>query len=257
MQHADCFYSFLDATLRQMQQLPYYRKIPLHRLQIFATDIALVSVGVRAGYLFDTFALSGQARKPSYILADTIRRLRQYDPAYKEVVILQDDIRDQFFFVNVPLFLKHCREGLSLEHVYQAQDNNHAPTFVLLDDEPRLLHTIPPDLHRIIQELSSTISSNTVSPYLKELLTIPEDSLQDIIPLAAAILEYPVGYVPLNPEQIIFLPWEVLDVYRCVLRVTDGQERMRELFTSRLGEAKVDGKIEVLHHQETHERVAL
>ena len=123
-----------------------------------------------------------------------------------------------------------------------------------------------------------------------ELVILPPShdlSIQDTVPFAAVILDYPVAYVPVSPDQTIFLPWEVLDVYECILmlhghgkengehmickfscpnslstrktllQVPNLQARLRALLTSRLQNADVEGEIEIRHHQETHERVVL
>lgn len=90
---------FVDSTLHALRQLPYFKKVPDTRLQAFSTELLLVSRQVRrvhfnvpttkdvlrlgcslrdrTGYLFDGFSLHGQYRQPSYILADTIHRLRK------------------------------------------------------------------------------------------------------------------------------------------------------------------------------------
>lgn len=125
-----------------------------------------------------------------------------------------------------------------------------------------------------------------------ELITLPPShdlSMQDIIPFAAIVLEYPVAYVPVSYEQSDFLPWEVLDVYECVLNLEDERafrtekiehivckfscpnnlvrhsdlqisrmrDRLQALFKGRLLEAGIEGQLDIRHHQETHERVAL
>ena len=47
-----------------------------------------------------------------------------------------------------------------------------------------------------------------------------------LIPLAAFLLEYPVGYVPLDANQTTFLSNIPLDVYECVLEDSEGEHTL-------------------------------
>lgn len=54
-------------------------------------------------------------------------------------------------------------------------------------------------------------------------MTLPEGlTQQTLIPLAAFLLEYPVGYIPVSLDQKIFLSSTPLDVYECTLTPRDG-----------------------------------
>jgi len=273
--------------------MSYFKKIPHAKLQTFAVDVTLVSLQIRTGYLFDAFSLARLhwSKTPSYILADTIRVLRKKSKAFHDVVVLHDIVHDQLFFVNVPLLLRRCHEEFCLDiQAGSKADDASRPytTFVLLDDHPRLLHDIPAGVLHLLQTLCPLLEANTTSAYPQELLTIPsshDTSTSDIIPFAAVILEYPIAYVPVSPDQSAFLPWEVLDAYECILMIEEGktktrctickfscpkslshygglgidqlQEMLGKLFTTRVKCTDVEGHVEVRHHQETHERVAL
>jgi hypothetical protein len=103
-----------------------------------------------------------------------------------------------------------------------------------------------------------------------------------LIPLAAFLLEYPVGYVPLGTNQTAFLSNVPLDVYECVLedpreehtllkfscpqcvsksaaRLTPGeiQRRLVDRFQPRLQAVDYPRKLKVWHTQETLARVGL
>ena len=58
-------------------------------------------------------------------------------------MVLHDDVHDQFFIMNVPLFLERCRDEFSIGNVEirVPEDSKANPytSFVLLDDEPRLV----------------------------------------------------------------------------------------------------------------------
>lgn len=103
-----------------------------------------------------------------------------------------------------------------------------------------------------------------------------------LIPLAAFLLEYPVGYVPLDANQTTFLSDTPLDVYECVLtdsgeehtllkfscpqcvsqsvaRLTPEEVRRRLMgrFQPRLEAVDYPGRLEVRYTQETLPRVGL
>lgn len=58
-------------------------------------------------------------------------------------MVLHDDVHDQFFIMNVPLFLERCRDEFSIGSVETSVPGdskaNPYTSFVLLDDEPRLV----------------------------------------------------------------------------------------------------------------------
>ncbi|TCD70900.1 hypothetical protein EIP91_001208 [Steccherinum ochraceum] len=276
--------------------MPLSQEFHLSNLPSFGLSIRnviKVETTNSSGYLFDAFSLSRQSRPQSYILADTLLRLREKRQEYKDVVILHDDVHEQFFFVHAPLLLERCHQEFGIKPL----DNEEAKTpnlqrytnFILLDDQPRVLHEIPQDVRSLFEVLCPVLHAAISGPSPIEFIVIPsphELSIQDIVPFAAIILEYPVAYVPLSAEQDSFLPWEVLDVYECVLlmdgsggtkmehvmckfscpeclshhgalQVSQLRTRLKDLFSARLMQVDVQGQVEVRHHQETHERVAL
>ena len=103
-----------------------------------------------------------------------------------------------------------------------------------------------------------------------------------LIPLAAFLLEYPVGYVPLDANQTTFLSNIPLDVYECVLEGSSGEhtllkfscpqcvsqsvsrlapdevrKRLVDRFQPRLLAVDCSGRLKVRHTQEALPRVGL
>lgn len=103
----------------------------------------------------------------------------------------------------------------------------------------------------------------------------------DLIPFAAFLLEYPIAYIPANPEQSSFLPGVHLDVYECTLVTGVSSDTMPKphvfmkfscpsglssrnisdelttRFFPRLEAVGLGSDFQVRRHQETHDRVAL
>lgn len=87
--------------------------------------------------------------------------------------------------------------------------------------------TRQPQFRQILDHLIDNISVNSRNFVVRipSHLTIGREHL--LIPLAAFLLEYPVGYVPLDANQTTFLSNIPLDVYECVL---EGPGKERALF---------------------------
>ena len=125
-----------------------------------------------------------------------------------------------------------------------------------------------------------TLNPSIVAIQIPSELTSGREHL--LIPLAAFLLEYPVGYVPLDANQITFLSNIPLDVYECVLgdsreehtllkfscprcvsqsitRLAPEEVRKRLVgrFQPRLEAVDYPGRLEVRYTQETLPRVGL
>ena len=124
-----------------------------------------------------------------------------------------------------------------------------------------------------------TLNPSTVVIQIPSNLTSGREHL--LVPLAAFLLEYPVGYVPLDANQTTFLSNIPLDVYECVL--DSGEERtllkfscpqcvgqsiarlapdevrgrLVDRFQPRLEAVDYPGRLEVRHTRETLPRVGL
>ena len=205
---------------------------------------------------------------------------------------MHEPIYDQYFFVNTILFQERYRVEV------------HSPSswisWVLLEQPPvivsfffstphhkigllmassRKLPVPPTRLLHLIQLLHNSLGScDKSSPLLT--LQLPEDTtICDAVPLAAFLLEYPVAYFPVSPDQTSFLPRILLDVYECIIGDVGLDERrqhtfmkfscpsglssrdllveLKSLFSKRLEAAGVTGEYQVRKHEEIHDRVAL
>lgn len=142
--------------------------------------------------------------------------------------------------------------------------------------------TCQPKLRRVWDHIIGNI---TLNPSIA-VIQVPSDltSGQEhlLVPLAAFLLEYPVGYVPLNANQTTFLSDVPLDVYECVLEGSSEEHallkfscpqcvsqstarlapdevrrRLADRFQPRIQAVNYPGRLEVRHAQETLPRVAL
>ena len=120
------------------------------------------------------------------------------------------------------------------------------------------------------------------------LIHLPEDDTRsrgDMVAFAACLLEFPVAYVPTGDGSDPFLEGVPLDVYECLLvqssplppehvmlkflcpqgtaadiphlRSDTLVQRLRARFTERLEQVAFRGTLDIQHHVETKDRVAL
>jgi len=127
-----------------------------------------------------------------------------------------------------------------------------------------------------------TLNPSIVAIQIPSDLTSGREHL--LVPLAALLLEYPVGYIPLDTNQTTFLCNAPLDVYECVLILDDSgeeqtllkfscprcvsqsaarlapevvQRRLVGRFQPRLEVVNYPGRLEIRYTQETLPRVGL
>jgi len=125
-----------------------------------------------------------------------------------------------------------------------------------------------------------TLNPSIVAIQIPSDLTSGQEHL--LVPLAALLLEYPVGYVPLDASHTAFLSNVPLDVYECALedsgeehtllkfsspqcvgqsvaRLAPGEilGRLGDRFQPRLEAVDYSGRLEVRHTQEILPRVGL
>lgn len=139
-----------------------------------------------------------------------------------------------------------------------------------------------PELRQIWDHIIGNIALNppTVAIQIPSDLTSGREHL--LIPLAAFLLEYPVGYVPLDANQTTFLSNIPLDVYECVLEDSEGEHTLLKFscpqcvsqsvsrlapdevrrrlvgrFRPRLRAVEYSGGLKVRHTQETLPRIGL
>jgi Domain of unknown function (DUF4504) len=140
------------------------------------------------------------------------------------------------------------------------------------------LNGVPASVSRTLEYIFKAvqIQSYHSSICIKEGLT-----QEDLIPLAAVLLEYPVGYVPVSSQQTSFLNDVPLDVYECVLiphssgkletllqfscpcalaknlSVDAVKEKLEIRFLPRITAVNLNFGLQIIHHVETLPRVGL
>ncbi|TFY78947.1 hypothetical protein EWM64_g5068 [Hericium alpestre] len=264
---------YIDLARRLFEDLredPAFRGISAKKTYLFCLDIALVALGVRLGFLLDEFTIPNAVD----VFLQLLTRLRQNEFLF--VIHVYEPSSAQSFFVHVGLL-----ERVVLDFDEEPVDEEEYYHFVLLSNPPVLSPVIP---GAVLPLLRSIFEAVTQTP--EPSVTIrQEHTQQEIIPLAALLLEYPVAYVPISPEQSIFLPGVQLDVYTCMVGMPgDGDAphpllkfscptligtqhlqlsppamrlRLEQRFEPRtliLGAGHV---LTVTHHIETHDRVGL
>lgn len=142
--------------------------------------------------------------------------------------------------------------------------------------------TRQPRLRQIWDHIIGNITLNPSMVVIKIPSNLSSGREHLLVPLAAFLLEYPVGYVPLDANQTTFLGNIPLDLYECVLvdseeeptlfkfscpqcvgqsvaRLAPGEVRRRlvDRFRPRLEAVGYPGRLEVRHTQETLPRVGL
>ncbi|KAH9936367.1 uncharacterized protein B0H18DRAFT_321419 [Fomitopsis serialis] len=194
-----------------------FKRVAAKKIRHFALDLCFVSLGIRTGYLFDAFAISGlQQRRPALFI-DVLASLRQVVPALEDVIILHEPISDQLFFVNFALLEARCARIPGLGDHPRRQDDPHGwPFFVQLSEVPTLVE-FPTLIASLLREVCARGEKSAgLSRPIALTITQPLDVV-DLVPLAAALLEYPVAYVPADADQTAFLTGVPLDVYDCVV----------------------------------------
>jgi len=219
--------------------------------------------------------------------------LRESDPAFNSVILVQEPISDQLFFLNVGLLCARCplRDyGQGLQYPQNSRDQ--WTNFVELHDNPALMSSPPERLSVVLSELCRDTKLEHMFPPPVALSLSPSLDITLAVPLAAFLLDYPVAYVPISADQSDFLAGISLDVYRCTFALkaeatqssdlagrehtllkfscpsaighAHGElssqalvETMRNRFGRRLAEAGFPDSIVVEHHTETHARVSL
>ncbi|PAV17116.1 hypothetical protein PNOK_0718000 [Pyrrhoderma noxium] len=161
-------------------------------------DICTVALGIRAGYLLDTFA-PVQGESTLYRL---LIQLQQTTTAFDDVRIVYSKKAQQYFFININL-LKRLLATLDRDASTTQDSSNTNTKFVLLTEHVQI---IPPP-HEVItaaKHIAEATTATSSSSNSKEPLTIPlpEDlSTSSLIALAGFLLEYPVVYVPPSPSH--------------------------------------------------------
>ncbi|KAG7088392.1 hypothetical protein E1B28_012391 [Marasmius oreades] len=235
----NCIRDIYEEVLVLQQCRALSAKVPLHRIKMFAVDLAMVALSVRTGYLIDAFTLQGD-RNPSWTWNQLLQGLCQRNSEFKGVVHIYDPQSEQSFFVNISLFLSRAQRCLLL-----SSTDNPAPSFLekgsdiqpiskptsfvsLLPDgsfHPSF-SDIPVELPAVLRELitqTQLISESSVRE--RSTVTLPPILPYNVtVPLAGFLLEYPVALCPVlipGTDMSSFLTQVPLRVYRCLLNIED------------------------------------
>ncbi|KAF9267394.1 hypothetical protein L218DRAFT_984925 [Marasmius fiardii PR-910] len=223
-------------------------KTPLHRIKLFAVDLAMITLCIRTGFLVDAFTIQDtDDRAASWRWNQLLRDLCQRSNRFKSVVHIYDPTSDQSFFINKPLFLSRIRGFLSLYDTDSAgllsamEGPNFQPTsFISLSSEGPFNPTftdVSEGVHAVLRHLSSQIQLISAEDSVQESMTItlpPNLSYIVTVPLAGFLLEYPVAFCPISTpgaDTSSFLSQVPLRVYKCFLKLED-KDRTRDSGTN-------------------------
>ncbi|KAI5121088.1 hypothetical protein M0805_008601 [Coniferiporia weirii] len=246
----------------------------------FRMSLCLVALGVRAGYLVDSFSPADGESSFKRLLSD----LRQELPLFQDVTLVFTREYEQYFFLNMPLLRARAKAldppGTTPQTSAAGSELLCIPSFIQLGTQESLI-TPAPDFISLVRGISEGRN---------DILTLPDDlTTLTLIPLSGFLLEYAVAYVPASPDQTIFLGGVPLDVYECTLltkqpcakgvptrhtllkfscpahlggsctslRPDAIVARLNELFRIRLDKAGCDWPIRTTHSVVTQDRVAL
>jgi len=156
--------------------------------------------GIRAGYLVDAFHFTEHSSEQWF------RALLTRSPEFAaEIAIVHESSSDSVFILNRRLLQENV-EGSSL------------PIWVWVNTSttlPSINPDTPPSIHALIHYLSALLRLESTAVHR---LTLHNPS--ELVPLAAFLLEYPVGYIlPQNLDNPPgpLLPNIPLAVFRCIL----------------------------------------
>lgn len=177
------------------------RKIRPGKLEQFSTDLCLIAHGIRSACLVDTFAVQDPINLFSHVLAN----LQSKSATFADVVHWYDPSSLQSFIVNSRILQAFARTLL---------EDNAAVTYVLLDTFPTLLNSTPTTVLDIICVMNADMLESQANVSFSFVDGLTQDNL---VPLAATLIGYPVAYVPISANQTSFLSRQPLDVYEAMV----------------------------------------
>ncbi|KAF8798968.1 hypothetical protein BYT27DRAFT_7202704 [Phlegmacium glaucopus] len=245
-----------------------------HNRYRFLTDLTIVALSVRTGYLVDLFTPNDPVRLFSSLLA-ALRINTKTNVFFARVFHLYEPHSEQSFFINAQLLLEriHTLSGGS-------ESPPEYPLFIHLHSSVTVIYEVPQQVLQVLISLLP-LAQSVELPLSFSLLS--DTTFETAVPLAAILLDYLVAYVPYTtyPNTLSGVP---LDVYECILAIpgldsrehsiikfscpTTVQEGFTQLkpenitlklgaiFSNRLGATRADGAtIRVKHSSETVDRI--
>ncbi|KAF9013255.1 hypothetical protein BDQ17DRAFT_1343065 [Cyathus striatus] len=189
------------------------------------------------------------------------------DSTFQQMLHVYEPSSEQSFLVNASLLSSRVRSVLN------ASDDDPLSLVLLPTGEsPMLLLEPPNSVTMLVQFISESISPD-LSDSLQLSLSLPPVAMQDAIPLAAILLDYPVAYVPSSITQTSFLSGVSLNVYEGIV-VTAARripssiligsldpdaitEKLKRKFGERVLSVGSNAKFEVLHTVTVLDRVSM
>lgn len=171
------------------------------RLEQFSIDLCLIAHGIRSACLVDAFAVQDPVSLFSRVLAG----LRSKSATFADIVHWYDPSSLQSFIVNSRILRAFARTLL---------EDNAAVTYVLLDAFPTLLNSTP----KTVLDVVCAMNEDMLESQAKVSFSFVDGLTQDnLVPLAATLIGYPVAYVPISADQTSFLSGQPLDVYEAIV----------------------------------------
>ncbi|KAG1881948.1 hypothetical protein C8R48DRAFT_766923 [Suillus tomentosus] len=133
------------------------------------------------------------------------RRRMNQSATFADVVHWYDPSSLQSFIVNSRILQAFARTLL---------EDNAAITYVLLDTFPTLLNSTPTTVLDIICVMNADMLESQANVSFSFVDGLTQDNL---VPLAATLIGYPVAYVPISANQTSFLSGQPLDVYEATV----------------------------------------
>ncbi|KAI0771401.1 hypothetical protein BC629DRAFT_1531678 [Irpex lacteus] len=222
----------LDISTEVLRRLPAFKRISQHNIHKFIVDVYSVGLGIRTGFLFDTFSLSNKRGGTATALTEALCALRESMPTFQAVVLVHISTSDDFYFLNHELFLlrfSHIVGPGTDTRPFGSVDLSWVTMVSLTKEGPTISPTISDGVRVLLDTLGTSLityrdSSTKNEPLIP--LDVPSNSntvitTSDFIPFAAILLEYPVAYAPmvelLDSSSLGFLSGVELVVYSCRL----------------------------------------
>jgi CRP-like cAMP-binding protein len=93
-------------------------------------------------------------------------------------------------------------------------EDNATVTYVLLDTFPTLLNSAPKTVLDVIRAMNADMLKSQTKVSFSFVDGLTQDNL---VPLAATLIGYPVAYVPISADQTSFLSGQPLNVYEAIV----------------------------------------
>ncbi|KAG1750923.1 hypothetical protein EDD22DRAFT_957877 [Suillus occidentalis] len=177
------------------------RKVRPEKLEQFSSDLCLIAHGIRSACLVDMFAIRDPVSMFSCVLAGLRSKWMNQSATFADIVHWYHPSSFQSFIVNSRTLRTLARTLL---------EDNTVVTYVLLGASPTLLNSTPKTVLDAICAMNADMLESQAKVSFSFLGGLTQENL---VPLAATLIGYPVAYVPISVDQTSFLSGHSLDVY--------------------------------------------